>query len=106
MNYPTNILTAAPIVVFMLILQIVVLFVSLEAYPEISIFCTGPATGWIQSAFGLLHISFLGLLALGMASLAWRAARPSYLILILLCLVVLPVQAVLVQSHVLTCDGP
>ena len=106
MNHPTRLLKAAPAVVTMLILQAVVLGVSLDTYYEITIFCTGPATGWIQWTFALLHLSFLGLFALGIASLLWRAARPAYLILIILGLAALPVQAMLVHSHVLKCDLP
>jgi hypothetical protein len=102
----TKLLTAAPAVVVMLVLQAVVLFVSMDTYYEITIFCTGPATGWVQWTFALLHLSFLGLFALGITSLAWRAARPAYLILIFLGLAALPVQAMLVHSHVLKCDLP
>jgi hypothetical protein len=106
MGHLTRLLNAAPAVVFMLILQVVVLSLSLETYHEISIFCTGPATGWIQWTFALLHLSFLGLLALGLVSLIWRSARPAYLILIFLGLAALPVQATLVLSRVLKCDLP
>jgi hypothetical protein len=106
MNDLTKILTAAPTVVLMLIVQVLVLVLTLNTHFEISIFCTGPRTSWLSWAFGLLHFSFLGLLALGMASLAWRPARPAYLILILLGLAVLPVQAMLVHSDTLKCDGP
>jgi hypothetical protein len=106
MNYLTKLLIAAPAVVTMLVLQVVVLFVGLDTYYEITIFCTGPATGWIQWTFALLHVSFLGLLALGIASLVWRAARPAYLILICLGLAALPIQAMLVHSHTLRCDLP
>jgi len=101
-----KLLTAALAVVVMLALQALVLFVSLDAYHEISIFCTGPATGWVQWTFALLHLSFLGLFALGVASLAWRTARPAYLILIFLGLAALPIQAMLVHSQVLRCDLP
>jgi hypothetical protein len=106
MNHLTKLLKAAPAVVAMLVLQMAVLFTGLGTYHEITIFCTGPATGWVQWTFALLHLSFLGLLALGMASLAWRAARPAYLILIFLGLAALPLQAMLVHSHVLKCDLP
>jgi len=106
MNYLPKLLTAAPTVLFMLIIQVVVLAVSMNNYYEMTIFCTGPATGWIQWTFALLHLSFLGLLALGVVSLVWRAARPAYLILIVLGLAGLPIQATLVHSHVLKCDLP
>ena len=101
-----KLLTAAPAVVVMLLLQAVVLFVSMDTYYEITIFCTGPSMGWVQWTFALLHLSLLGLFALGLASLAWRAARPAYLILIALGLAALPIQAMLVHSHVLKCDLP
>ena len=104
MSHLAKLLTAAPAVVFMLVLQVAVLFAGMGTYYEITIFCTGPATGWVQWAFALLHLSFLGLFALGLASLAWHPARPAYVILILLGLAALPVQAVLVHSHVLKCD--
>jgi hypothetical protein len=75
-------------------------------YYEITVLCTGPASSWLSWVFGLLHLSFFGLLALGKASLAWRAARPTYLILIVVGLAALPIQAMFVHSHVLTCDLP
>lgn len=106
MSYLTKLLTAAPAVVFMLVLQVVVLFAGMGTYYEISIFCTGPASSWLSWVFGLVHLSFLGLLALGLASLAWRPARPAYLIVIFLGMAALPVQAALVHSHVLKCDLP
>lgn len=106
MTFLSKLLTAASAVVFMLILQVVALWVGLNGYAEITVFCTGPANGWIQWAFALLHLSFLGLFALGIASLIWRRVRPVYLILILLCLAALPVQAILVHAHVLKCDLP
>ena len=106
MNDLKQLLSAAPAIVSMLILQVAVLFVSLDAYYEISVFCTGPATSWLSWVFGLFHLSFLALLALGIASLAWREARPTYLIIIALGFAILPVQATLVHSHILTCDFP
>ena len=101
-----ELLFAAPAVVTMLILQVVVLSVSLGGFYEISVFCTGPTSSWLSGAFGLLHLSFLVLLALGMASLAWPAARPAYLLMIVAGLALLPIQATLVRSHNLTCDFP
>ena len=103
---PKQLLSAAPAVASMLFLQVVVLSVSLDAYYEISVFCTGPASSWLSWVFGLLHLSFLALLALGMASLAWRAARPAYLVMIVVGLAILPIQATLVHSGILKCDFP
>jgi len=106
MNDPKKFMTAAPAVMSMLVVQVVALVVSFDRYYEISIFCTGPASSWLSWVFGLLHLSFLGLLMLGIASLAWPAARPAYLILIFVGLGGLAVQATLVHSHILKCDFP
>ena len=101
-----SLLTARLAVIFMLVVQVVILLVSLETYYEISIFCTGPESSSLSWTFGLLHFAFIGLLVLGLASLARQAARPFYLILTLVGLSALPVQAVLVHSNVLQCDLP
>lgn len=82
------------------------LLVSSDAYFEISLFCTGPRSSVLAWGFGLLHLSFLGLFALGMASLPWRVGRLAYVLLILAGFAALPVQAALVHAHVLKCDGP
>jgi hypothetical protein len=97
---------ATAIIVLMLIFQIVTLGISLNSHPEISIFCTGPADGWLQWAFSLLHLSFLGLFALGVISLKWHRAKPLYIVALLIGLAALPVQAKLVHSKVLQCDAP
>lgn len=90
----------------MLIIQVGVLLVSLDAYYPISAFCAGPASSWLAKAFGMVHVSFLVLLGLGIASLGWRAARAPYLIITVVGLLLLPVQATLVQSQILRCDFP
>ena len=93
-------------VTVMLVVQVVILLVSLESTYEISIFCTGPTSSTLSWIFGSLHFAFLGLLGLGFVSYSWRAARPFYLIAILVGLTVLPVQVLLVNSQVLQCDLP
>ena len=97
---------AALVVLLMLIFQLVMLGISFGSRPEISIFCTGFGHGWIQWAFAILHISFLGLLALGVMSLRWHRAMPFYLGALVVGLAALPLQAKLVHTKVLQCDVP
>ena len=106
MILPEKPFTAAPVIVVMLVFQIVMLGVSFGSHPEISILCTGPAPGSVQWPFALLHISFLGLFALGVISLKYHRLRPFYLIVLLVSLAALPVQAKLVHSDKLQCDTP
>ena len=97
-------LGSGPAVAVGLSLQLLVLLVSLTAYYQISIFCTGSRYIPLSWLFGLLHIGFLALLFLGLSSVIFRAARPAYLILILPALAVLPVQAILVEAQILHCN--
>lgn len=106
MNSLRKLLTAAPAVLVMLIVQMVALIISLNTYNEISIFCTGPDHGWLQWIFALLHVSFFVLVVVGIVSLKWRRARPFYLIILVAGLAALPVQAKLVHAGVLQCDMP
>ena len=107
MTFLRNLLTAAPAVLMMLVLQIMVLVISLDTYGEVSVFCTGPADGGLlQWTFSLLHLLFLALLAVGIFSLKFRRMRPFYLIIMVIGLVALPVQAKLVQAGDLKCDAP
>jgi len=101
-----NLLTAAPAVLVMLVLQMMVLIISLSTYNEVSIFCTGPAHGLLQWMFALLHLLLFILLAVGIFSLKWRRVRPFYLIILVISLAALPVQAKLVHAGALQCDGP
>ena len=100
-----NIRTATSALVTLPIIQAAVLILSLDGYYEISVFCTGPQFSVLSPFFGLPHILFLGLLALGLASLIWRATRPVYFVLAVVGSAALPVQAMLVHKHVLTCDA-
>ena len=95
----------AALVAFLLLLQWALLWLSTDAYVQISIFCTGPATSRLSLPFGLLHLLFLALLLLGAVSLAVRRLRLPYIALLCAVLVVLPVQATLVSHGALTCDG-
>jgi len=95
----------AALVAFLLLLQWALLWLSMDAYVEISVFCTGPASSGLSLPFGLLHLLFLGLLLLGVVSLAAPGLRLSYIALLAAALAMLPVQAVLVSDGVLTCDG-
>ena len=102
-----NLLSAAPAVLVMLVLQIMVLTISLDTYGEVSIFCTGPADGGLlQWTFALLHLLFLVFLAVGIFSLKFRRVRPFYLIILVISLAALPVQAKLVHAGALKCDVP
>ena len=101
-----NLLRAKLAVITMLVVQVLVLLIGLDAYYEVTIFCTGPTTSPYSWIFGSLHFAFLGLLGLGIASLRWRNSRPIYLILILVSLAALPMQMKLVHAQVLQCDLP
>lgn len=73
---------------------------------EISVFCTGPASSPLSLLFGLLHLLFVGLLLVGVVSLAIPRLRMLYIALLAAALIMLPAQAMLVSDGALTCDGP
>lgn len=92
-------------VIALLVLQIVLFLISLDAFLAISIFCT-VTTGASPPIFGFIHFAYLGLFFLGIFSLFWRRARLIYLAAISLALLALPVQIWLLDNDRLHCAGP
>ena len=90
----------------MLALQLIVLFFSLGPAIEVSAFCAGPAASPIAVIFSGLHLLFLALLVVGASSLRFAGLRLPYAALLLVALCALPIQARLVSSGQLQCDGP
>ncbi len=94
------------LVASLLLLQVCVGWASLSGYEQISVFCTGPASsgwGWL---FGGLHLLFLALVVLGLLSLRAIRVRALYIAFLTAALVLLPLQASLVQRGVMSCDVP
>jgi len=98
--------TGTVIVAGLLLLQVGVLFLSVTTYEQISIFCTGPATSNLSWIFGCVHLLLLGLVIIGIVSLTVVKLRVPYIALLAAAVALLPVQATLVNRHVLSCDGP
>lgn len=96
----------AAVVSMLLIIQAALLWASFDAYPQISVFCTGPAESRVGLLFGLLHILLLGLLLVGVLSLTYVRLRMAYIVLLGAVLIMLPIQARLVSESVLGCDSP
>jgi hypothetical protein len=96
------------VVVLLLVAQLVLLLLSMDAgtFAKISIFCTGPASSRVGLLFGLLHVSFLALLLAGLLALRFTRLRLPYIGLLAAGLGMLTVQADLVSKGVLSCDGP
>ena len=96
------------LVVLLLVAQLVLLWLSMQAgaYAEISVFCTGPVASRLGWLFGLLHLSFLALLLAGLLALRLTRLRLPYISLLAAGLGMLAVQANLVSNGVLSCDGP
>ncbi len=93
-------------VVALLIFQTILFVLSMDAFMEISAFCTGPASSALSLPFGLLHLLFIGLFLMGLASLAIAQLRFPYIALLTLALLMLAAQVLLVWNGVLLCDGP
>lgn len=96
----------AVLVAGLLLVQITLLGLSLDAITEISIFCTGPAASRLSPLFGILHLLLSGLLVLGLLSLRLVRLRGPYIGLLIAAMIALPVQATLVFHGILSCDGP
>ena len=96
----------AALVAAFLLTQIGLLCLSMGAFWQISVFCTAPAASPWSLAFGLLHVSLLGLLLVGLLSLHFVRLRLLYIGLVTAALLTLPLQATLVSHRVLWCDGP
>lgn len=86
-------------------LQLLLLWLSIDAVLAISVFCTGTKSLPLN-LFSLLHFAYAALLLLGVASLLLRAARKPYAIGIVVTLAALPLQYWFVGLGYLYCDGP
>lgn len=96
----------AGLVCGLLLVQIATLWWSMDKAPDISIFCTGPATSIIGTFFGILHM-FLGfLLLVGLLSFHFVRLRIPYLVFLIILMAALPVQSMLVSHGTLSCDAP
>ena len=94
------------VVAALLFTQLVVLFLSLGPLVSSSVFCTGPSASSIAGLFGVVHLLFSALLALGALSIRFEVLRLPYAVLLLIGLSALPVQAHLVSTGRLQCDLP
>lgn len=92
-------------VVFLLIAQVVLFWLSLDAIMAISMFCT-VTTGSSPPIFGYVHLAYLLLFLVGFASLFWQRARLPYLAAISIALLALPMQVWMLENDKLQCDGP
>ena len=90
----------------LLVIQIGLFVLSMDAFMEMSFLCTGPASSALSLPFGLLHLLLIGLFLMGIASLAMPQLRLPYIALLTLALLMLSVQVLLVWNDVLLCDGP
>ena len=86
--------------------QVVILWASVSGHEQFSVFCTGSASSSLSGLFGGLHLLFLVLLMLGLLSIKVVRLRGSYLALLTIALIMLPVQAHFVHRGVLSCDVP
>ncbi len=86
-------------------LQLLLLWLSIDAVLAISVFCTGTKSLPLY-LFSLLHFAYVALLLLGVASILLRAARKPYAIGIVVTLAALPLQYWFVGLGYLYCDGP
>lgn len=86
-------------------LQLLLLWLSIDAVLAISVFCTGTKSLPLY-LFSLLHFAYAALLLLGVAAILLRAARKPYAIGIVVTLAALPLQYWFVGLGYLYCDGP
>ena len=94
------------LVASLLLLQVIVFWLSMNIWMQISVFCTGPASSPLSIPFGLLHLLLLVLSLFGLTSLRVARLRLPYIVVLTLALILLGVQALLVANGLLTCDGP
>ena len=92
-------------VVTLLIAQVVLFWLSLDAVMAISMFCT-VTTGRSPPIFGYVHLVYLILFLVGLASLFWQRARLPYVAAISIALLALPAQVWLLENDRLHCDAP
>lgn len=92
-------------VIALLVAQVVLFLVSLDAFLAISVFCT-VTTGASPPIFRLIHLVYLALFFFGILSLFWRRGRLPYLAAISVALLALPLQVWLLENDRLQCGGP
>src|SRR6476646_8074935 len=90
----------------LLLLQIVLFWLSMDEFMEISVFCAGGTNNPLGWLFGLIHFLFLGLLFLGLLSFRVSELRLAYVGLLAAALLALPAQASLVERQQLSRDAP
>lgn len=92
-------------VAIMLVAQVVLFWLSLDAVMAISMFCAVTA-GKSPPIFGYVHLAYLFLFLVGLASLFWKRARLPYVAAISIALLALPMQVWMLENDKLQCDGP
>ena len=92
-------------VVILLVAQVVLFWVSLDTIMAISMFCT-VTTGSSPPIFGYVHLAYLFLFLVGLASLFWQRARLPYVAAISIALLALPMQVWMLENDKLRCEGP
>ena len=91
-------------VIVLLIAQVVLFWLSLDAVLAISMFCA-VTTGSSPPIFGYVHLAYLVLFLVGLGSLFWQRARLPYVIAISIALFALPLQVWMLENDKLQCDG-
>lgn len=91
-------------VIALLVAQVVLFWLSLDAVMAISMFCA-VTTGSSPPIFGYVHLAYLLLFLVGLASLFWRRARLPYVAAISIALLALPMQVWMLENDKLGCDG-
>ena len=89
-------------VIALLVAQVVLFGLSLDAVMAISMFCT-VTTGSSPPIFGYMHLVYFILFLVGVTSLFWQRARVPYLVAISIALLALPVQAWMLENDKLEC---
>ena len=90
----------------LLVLQLVLLYLSLGPLDTMSVFCAGPGANLFATIIGSVHLAFLVLFIVGLIALRFPALRLAYALFLAVGLCALPVQAHLVSTGQLHCDGP
>ena len=89
-------------VIGLLAAQVILFILSLGELAAISVFCSVTG-GQMPPIFTIIHLAYLGLFVLGIASLFWPRGRRIYIFAISVALLALPVQAWLLDSGYLQC---
>lgn len=92
------------LVAILLLIQVALFWLSLDALMQVSVFCTAPASSSWSLAFGIVHILLLALLLIGLLSMRFVRLRLAYIALVIPALLALPVQAAFVSNGSLWCD--